>query len=119
MHAQELDQCIRKSTLDGFTVGPIGGDNLLAWEATIFGDEAGSPWAGGAFKLDILIPEHYPFKPPTVHFRTQMYHPNVGGGEVFLPMLQEWSPACTIFKGEPFALLRPLLPLRSRFSVVQ
>jgi ubiquitin-protein ligase len=26
---------------------------------------AGSPYAGGTFRLDILIPKKYPFKPPS------------------------------------------------------
>ena len=94
---KELGQ-IAKSAPSGITAGPINGDNMLAWEAAIKGD-AGTPWEGGTFKLKVDFAPDYPFKPPKVQFETKMYHPNIDdSGAICLPMLKEWSPACTITK---------------------
>ena len=32
---------------------------------------AGSPYAGGTFPLDVMIPKDYPFKPPQAHLQNQ------------------------------------------------
>ena len=52
LHAQELGQ-IAKGAPEGITAGPINGDNMLAWEASIKGDVShlhtlptGVLWAG-------------------------------------------------------------------------
>ena len=94
---KELGQ-IAKGAPAGIEAGPIDGDNMLAWQATIKGD-AGTIWEGGTFKMKVDFPPDYPFKPPKVAFETKMYHPNIDdNGAICLPMLKEWSPACTIIK---------------------
>jgi ubiquitin-conjugating enzyme E2 A len=68
-------------------------DNLMIWNAVIFGP-ADTPFEDGTFKLVLTFDESYPNKPPTVKFLSKMFHPNVyANGELCLDILQNrWSP---------------------------
>ncbi|KAK5970942.1 hypothetical protein GCK32_000966 [Trichostrongylus colubriformis] len=68
-------------------------DNILAWEAIIFGPQD-TPFEDGTFKLSLEFTEEYPNKPPTVKFISKMFHPNVyADGSICLDILQNrWSP---------------------------
>ena len=79
--------------------GPITDSDIFAWEGNIIGP-SDSPYAGGLFKLQIIFPKNYPFKPPKIHFITKVYHPNISSvGSICLDILKnKWSPALTINK---------------------
>ena len=38
---------------------------------------SGSPYEGGMFIVDIVVPASYPFEPPKMKFDTKIWHPNV------------------------------------------
>jgi ubiquitin-conjugating enzyme (huntingtin interacting protein 2) len=77
------------------SVDPSDGSHL---EGTILGPED-TPYHKGTFKVDIVIPNDYPFAPPKMKFVTRMWHPNVSSqtGAICLDILKDqWSPALTI-----------------------
>jgi ubiquitin-conjugating enzyme E2 A len=49
-------------------------DNVMIWNAVIFGPED-TPFEDGTFKLVLTFDESYPTKPPHVKFISQMFHP--------------------------------------------
>ena len=61
-------------------------DNLFHWEVLIKGP-VGSPYEGGELELDFDFPEQFPFKFPTIRFKTPIWHPNVKDGDICQEML--------------------------------
>lgn len=62
----------------------------------------GSPYEGGVFRLQVVVPPQYPMDPPKIKFETCLFHPNVGSGHtpgaICLDILRReaWSPALTL-----------------------
>jgi len=73
--------------------GAPGENNILLWNAVIFGPHD-TPFEDGTFKLTMEFSEEYPNKPPTVKFLSKMFHPNIyADGGICLDILQNrWSP---------------------------
>ena len=67
-------EALEKNPLDFCEVAPAA-DKLSA-EAKLQGPP-GTPYANGVWTIDLTFPENYPFKAPTVTFRTEIKHPNV------------------------------------------
>lgn len=91
---------IQREPPETISAGPVRESNMFQWEGFIIGP-TGSPYEGGMFRLAILYPDDYPFRPPCVRFTTQIYHPNISkGGSICLDILKQsgWSPALTITK---------------------
>jgi ubiquitin-conjugating enzyme E2 D/E len=87
---------IKKNCPDGIYAEPID-DSLYEWEGTIDGPND-TPYEGGKFILNIVVPNEYPFKPPKIVFETYIYHCNISKeGEICLDTLKDqWSPALNI-----------------------
>ena len=90
---------IRNDPPANCSAGPVDEEDLLIWEGTIIGPNE-SPYSGGIFKLRIVFPETYPFKPPKVKFKTKILHPNINSsGSICLDILNKsWSPVIRISK---------------------
>merc|ERR1712072_1440366 len=74
-------------------------DSLQFWRALIEGP-SGSPFEGGVFALNVVVPDNYPHQPPRITFETPIYHCNVNdSGKICLNILHEdWSPALSVPK---------------------
>ncbi|CAD7067400.1 unnamed protein product [Tilletia caries] len=78
-------------------IAPVG-ENPFHLVGTFPGPES-SPYEGGVFDVDILVPEGYPFKPVVMKFITRVYHPNISSasGAICLDILKDqWSPVLTL-----------------------
>eukprot|EP01120_Amphizonella_sp_Union-15-10_P017308 TRINITY_DN9581_c0_g1_i1.p1 TRINITY_DN9581_c0_g1~~TRINITY_DN9581_c0_g1_i1.p1 ORF type:complete len:171 (-),score=17.42 TRINITY_DN9581_c0_g1_i1:135-647(-) len=76
----------------------ISEDDLFRWRATIRGPED-TPYQGGLFDLDLVVPSNYPLASPMVTFSTKVFHPNVHftTGEICLDLLKSaWSAVYTL-----------------------
>ncbi|EGS19289.1 uncharacterized protein CTHT_0059150 [Thermochaetoides thermophila DSM 1495] len=85
------------SPAPGVSAFPSADGNLLSWRATIEGPDD-TPYAGLTFKLSFEFPPNYPYAPPTVLFRTPIYHPNVDfSGRICLDILKDkWTAAYNV-----------------------
>lgn len=68
------------------------GENMLLWTASILGPES-TPYDGQKYNLTMEFPREYPNKPPTVLFKTPIYHPNIDfSGRICLDILKDqWT----------------------------
>lgn len=69
-------------------------DKLNVLQAQIVGPDD-SPYQNGLFKLEILIPDKYPFTPPSIKFLTKVYHPNIDdNGRICLDLIKMPPKGC-------------------------
>ncbi|KAI9332717.1 ubiquitin-conjugating enzyme/RWD-like protein [Zopfochytrium polystomum] len=68
-----------------------------------------SPYAGGVFRLQVRVPDRYPFQPPQVQFRTKIYHPNIDAmGRI----------CSDVLKMPPKGCWKPTLNIKTVFSAL-
>jgi len=72
-------------------------NNLFLWRATLFGPPQ-TNLEGKNVNVEIMIPQTYPFKPPTIRLLSQVSSQFVhADGSICLDILNTaWSPALTI-----------------------
>ncbi|KAK4414107.1 Ubiquitin-conjugating enzyme E2 27 [Sesamum alatum] len=89
---KELQECNRDFEVSGIRVVPKSEANLAHLLGTIPGP-IGTPYEGGTFKIDITLPDGYPFEPPKMRFATKVCQ----SGAICLDILKDqWSPALTL-----------------------
>ncbi|KAJ2870425.1 Ubiquitin-conjugating enzyme E2 T [Coemansia aciculifera] len=87
---------------DGIICSPKG-DRLDHYEARIDGPPD-SPYENGRFFIDVVLSETYGVDPPSVKFKTRIYHPNIDDhGNICLDILKSgskggWKPSWTLDK---------------------
>jgi len=90
---------LRQEPLLHCEANPSDENDFLQWNAKIMGPKD-TPYENGVFKLFMIFPQDYPFRPPKITFITKIFHPNINSnGGICLDILKEaWSPALTISK---------------------
>ena len=80
-----------------WNISLVNEDNIFEWKATSAGPDNTS-YKHGIFEVNIKFGTEYPFKPPTVVFRSKMFHPNIASdGRICLDTLgTAWTPAMTV-----------------------
>lgn len=92
---------LKKNPPPGAHTWQVDEDKLDHLEADVLGP-SDSPYSGGVFKLEILLPEKYPYEPPKIRFQTKIYHPNIDeGGRICLDILKPlpqgaWKPVMNV-----------------------
>lgn len=86
--AKELADIHNDKNNSGVSAHPLDPANLTHLKGT-FPGPPDTPYAGGTFQVDIVIPDMYPFKSPIMKFDTRIWHPNVSSVTVsFWPALE-------------------------------
>jgi len=65
----------KRKTTDSIDLEPVD-DDLFCWKAKLKGAE-GSPFVGGTYEVQLKIPPNYPLAPPSMIFKTKIFHPNI------------------------------------------
>merc|ERR1719217_1198206 len=95
---KELKDCGKDPETSGLSVKLVDESDYMHWKAEIKGPVS-TPYEGGKFAVDIVLPSDYPFVPPKMKFDTKVWHPNISSesGAICLDILKnEWSPALTV-----------------------
>ncbi|KAH6641293.1 ubiquitin-conjugating enzyme/RWD-like protein [Chaetomium tenue] len=96
--AKELADIHNDKDNSGVLANPVDPSNLTHLKGT-FPGPPDTPYAGGTYQIDIVVPDMYPFKSPIMKFDTKIWHPNVSSvtGAICLDTLGSgWSPVGTI-----------------------
>lgn len=70
--AKELQDC--QDT--GVNLQPCNADDLAHLEASL-SIPPDTPFFGGTYTINVLVPDDYPFAKPSMRFNQKIYHPNV------------------------------------------
>lgn len=79
--AKELQDIQNDKDNSGVMASAINESDLTHLRGS-FPGPPGTPYEGGTYVVDIIIPDTYPFKSPIMKFETKMWHPNVSSQTV-------------------------------------
>lgn len=79
--AKELQDLEADRVNSGVYATSADGVSLKKLTGTISGPPD-TPYAGGSYKVDITIPDQYPFKSPHMSLDTKIWHPNISSQTV-------------------------------------
>ena len=89
---------LMESRLYGCSAGPSK-DDIFIWNCIVMNTNSKSPYHNGIYKLIMKFNNDYPFKPPIIKCKTNIFHPNIKNTEICLDILRDgWSPALNIEK---------------------
>ncbi|KAA8909304.1 ubiquitin-conjugating enzyme/RWD-like protein [Sphaerosporella brunnea] len=94
---KELEDMSRDRS-SGMQAEVVDSDNMMHLRGWFEGPPD-TPYAGGTYVVDIVLPDNYPFVPPKMRFETRVWHPNISSqtGAICLDTLSaKWSPVLTI-----------------------
>jgi len=85
-------QALASETMEGVQV-ILNEEDLTDVQAIVDGPPC-TPYAGGAFRVKLVLSKDYPASPPKGFFLTKIFHPNVGPqGEICVNTLKkDWKP---------------------------
>lgn len=94
--AQKRAQRDLKLAVAAFPSLVIVDDNIFHWRVVVEG-ASGTPYEGGKFLLDVVIPPEYPNSSPIIRFLTPIFHPSIshGDGKLCENMFGDWAPNLT------------------------
>ncbi|KAL3801724.1 hypothetical protein ACHAW5_010064 [Stephanodiscus triporus] len=80
---------LAKNPIDLVSVGLTDESNVYDWEILIMGPD-GTLYEGCFFKARLVFPQNFPYRPPTMTFQSEMWHPNIcKNGEVCISILHD------------------------------
>eukprot|EP00049_Salpingoeca_infusionum_P021791 m.4545 g.4545 ORF g.4545 m.4545 type:complete len:205 (-) comp4515_c0_seq1:606-1220(-) len=84
---------IKKLVKAGYDVQLI--DDQVTNFIVLFEGPSDSPYANGKWRVNVRLPDAYPFKSPSIGFLNKIFHPNIDerSGSICLDVLnQTWTP---------------------------
>jgi ubiquitin-conjugating enzyme (huntingtin interacting protein 2) len=77
---KELEDMARDRT-SGMQAEMVDSNNMMHLRGWFTGPPD-TPYAGGTYTVDIVLPDNYPFVPPKMRFETRVWHPNISSQTV-------------------------------------